>query len=330
MTVSLDGSPQGKLVTVFGGSGFVGRHVVRALARRGFRVRAAVRRPDLAGVLQPAGNPGQVVAVQANIRREHRWSVERAVEGADAVVNLVGVLAPSGKQTFDDVIADGAHMVAEATRAAGIDRLVQISAIGADDDSTSAYSRAKARAESTALTLLPKSVVLRPSVIFGPEDRFFNLLAFIASLSPVLPLIGGGANRLQPVFVRDVAEAVAVAVEGGAKPGGIYELGGPEVKTFRQCAEAVLEATHRKRFLVPWPAGLARFQAKYFFELLPNPLLTTEQVDLLKLDNVVSDAAIAEGRTLAGLGIEPTALSAELDAYLWRFRSRGQFDRRPA
>lgn len=329
MSGPLNGSSQGRLVTVFGGSGFVGRQVVRALARRGWRIRAACRRPDLAGPLQPCGNPGQIVAVQANVRREHRWSIERAVEGADAVVNLVGLLAQSGRQTFDDVMADGAHMIAEAARSAGIGAMVQVSAIGADAESSSAYARAKASGEAAVLTALPASVVLRPSVIFGPDDDFFNRLGFLASLSPVLPLIGGGTTRFQPVFVSDVAEAVAVAVEGGAKPGTIYELGGPEVKTFRECTEAVLAATHRKALLVPVPFGLAKLQAKVL-QLLPKPLLTEDQVELLKSDNVVSAAAVAEGRTLAGLGIAPTSIEAELDAYLWRFRPHGQFDRKPA
>ena len=329
MSAPLNGTSQGRLVTVFGGSGFVGRQLARVLARRGWRVRAAVRRPDLAGPLQPCGNPGQVVAVQANIRREHRWSVERAVEGADAVVNLVGLLAQGGKQTFDDVMADGAHMIAEATKSAGIGAMVHVSAIGADANSTSGYARAKAVGESAVLAALPKSVVLRPSVMFGPDDDFFNKLGFLASLSPVLPLIGGGKTRFQPVFVRDVAEAIADAVEGKAKAGTIYELGGPEVKTFRECVEAVLAATHRRRLLVPWPFALAKFQAK-FLQMLPNPILTEDQVELLKYDNVVADAAVAEGRTFAGLGITPTSIEAELDAYLWRFRPHGQFDRKPA
>lgn len=329
MSVSTNGSSQGRLVTVFGGSGFVGRQVARVLARRGWRVRAAVRRPDLAGALQPCGNPGQVVAVQANVRREHRWSVERAVEGADAVVNLVGLLAEGGKQRFDDVMADGAHMIADAARGAGIEAMVQVSAIGANTESASGYARAKAVGEQAVLAVLPKSVVLRPSVMFGPDDDFFNRLGFLASLSPVLPLIGGGQTRFQPVFVRDVAEAIADAVEGKAKAGTTYELGGPEVKTFRECVEAVLVATHRKRLLVPLPFGLAKFQAR-FLQMLPKPLLTVDQVELLKSDNVVSDAAVAEGRTFAGLGISPTSIEAELDGYLWRFRPRGQFDRKPA
>ena len=329
MSVSPNGSPQGRLVTVFGGSGFVGRQLARVLARRGWRVRAAVRRPDLAGSLQPCGNPGQVVAVQANIRREHAWSVARAVEGADAVVNLVGLLAQGGKQTFDDVMTDGARLIAESAEAAGLPGIVHVSAIGADANSTSAYARAKAAGEAAVLSVLPQSVILRPSVMFGPDDDFFNKLGFLASLSPVLPLIGGGKTRFQPVFVRDVAEAIADAVEGKAKAGTTYELGGPEVKTFRDCVEAVLAATHRKRLLVPLPFGLARFQAK-FLQLLPNPLLTEDQVELLKSDNVVSEAAVADGRTFAGLGIVPTSIEAELDAYLWRFRPHGQFDRKPA
>jgi len=329
MSAPLNGSSQGKLVTVFGGSGFVGRQLVRTLARRGWRVRAAVRRPDLAGSLQPCGTPGQVVAVQANIRREHAWSVERAMQGSDAVVNLVGLLAQSGKQNFNDVMNDGAHLIAETARALGLEQIVHVSAIGADAGSTSSYARAKAAGEAVVFDVLPKSVVLRPSVMFGPDDDFFNKLGFLASLSPVLPLIGGGKTRFQPVFVRDVAEAIADAVEGKAAAGTVYELGGPEVKTFRECVEAVLAATHRKRLLVPLPFPLAKFQAK-FLQLLPNPLLTEDQVELLKSDNVVSAAATAEGRTFAGLGIEPTSIEAELDAYLWRFRPHGQFDRKPA
>jgi NADH dehydrogenase len=329
MSAPLDGSSRGRLVTIFGGSGFVGRQVVRALARRGWRIRAAVRRPDLAGALQPCGNPGQIVAVQANIRREYAWSVERAVEGADAVVNLVGLIDASGKQTFDEVMIDGARLIAEKAKATGLDRIVQVSAIGADADGTSAYARAKAAGEAAVLAELPNSVILRPSVIFGPDDGFFNLLGFLASLSPVMPLIGGGRTRFQPVFVRDVAEAVANAVEGGAKPGAVYELGGPEVKTYRECVEAVCAATHRKRLLVPLPFEIAKAQA-VLLQLLPRPLLTVDQVEMLKTDNVVSAAAAAEGRTLAGLGIDPTSIEAELDTYLWRFRPRGQFDRKPA
>lgn len=329
MSAPLNGSPEGRLITVFGGSGFLGRHVVRALALRGWRIRAAVRRPDLAGQLQPCGNAGQITAVQANIRRDHRWSIVRALEGADACINLVGILAESGRQSFDEVQADGAHMIVEEAKAAGIPAIVHVSAIGADDDSASGYARSKARGESAVLHVLPDSVVLRPSVMFGPDDDFFNRLAAMAATFPVVPLIGGGATKFQPVYVRDVAAAVALAAEGGARPGTIYELGGPEVKSLRDCFAAVLEATRRDPKLVSMSFGLARTLAK-LLQLLPGAPLTVDQVELLKHDNVVSEAAIAEGRTFAGLGIAPTAIEAELASYLWRFRPSGQFARRTA
>ncbi|MBV5262857.1 complex I NDUFA9 subunit family protein [Pinisolibacter aquiterrae] len=329
MTAPLLPSSEAKLVTVFGGSGFLGRQVVRALARRGWRIRVACRRPDLAGQNQPSGAVGQIMGVQVNIRRDHRWSIDRALEGADAAINLVGILAPTGKQSFADVQADGAHMIAEAAKSAGIPSMVHVSAIGADEASTSEYARTKALGEGAVLHVLPDSVVLRPSVLFGPDDDFFNKLGLMASLSPILPLIGGGKTRFQPAYVRDVAEAVAIAVEGGAKAGTTYELGGPEVKTFRECLELVCATAHRKRLMVPVPFGLAKLKAKVL-QLLPNPLLTEDQVELLKTDNVVSEAAVAEGRTFAGLGIEPTAIEAVLEGYLWRFRPTGQFDRRAA
>ncbi len=329
MSAPLSGSSEGKLVTIFGGSGFLGRQVARVLARRGWRIRAAVRRPDLAGQLQPCGGPGQIVGVQANIRPDHRWSVERAIEGADAVINLVGILSESSKQSFSQVQSEGAAVVAEAAKAAGVASMVHVSAIGAASDSPSLYAQSKAAGEKAVLSTLPGSVVLRPSVMFGPDDDFFNKLGFLLSLSPIMPLVGGGATRFQPVFVRDVAEAVAVALEGGAKAGATYELGGPEVKTFRECVEMVAGVTLRSPMLVPLPFALAKLQAR-ILQMLPKPLLTVDQVELLKSDNVVSDAAAAEGRTLAGLGIEATAIEAELEGYLWRFRPRGQFDRRTA
>lgn len=314
----------GKLVTVFGGSGFLGRYVVRSLAQAGWRVRAAVRRPDLAGHLQPYGVVGQIQAVQANIRPEYRWSVERAIQGADAVVNLVGILAESGKQTFQQVQAQGAGLVAEAAAAAGIGDFVQVSAIGADPDSASVYARSKAAGEAAVLGAVPGAVVMRPSIVFGPEDEFFNRFAAMARISPALPLIGGGETKFQPVYVADVAEAIARAMEGRAKPGTAYELGGPEVKSFRDCMELMLEVIERKRLLVNLPFGIATLQARVL-EKLPGALLTVDQVELLKSDNVVSDAAKAEGRTLEGLGIEPRSLASILPSYLWRFRMHGQF-----
>jgi uncharacterized protein YbjT (DUF2867 family) len=313
----------GKLVTVFGGSGFIGRHLVRALARSGWRVRVAVRRPDLAGFLQTLGAVGQIQAVQANLR--YRWSLDRAVEGADAVVNLVGILAPSGRQTFEAVQAAGARAVAEATRAAGIGTLVHGSAIGADPGSPSLYGRTKAEGEAAVLATVPGAVVTRPSIVFGPEDDFFNRFAAMARVLPVLPVIGPD-TRFQPVFVGDVAAAMAVAVEGRAKPATTYELGGPEVKTFRECLEIVNRETQRRRPIVAVPFAVARLQAR-LMQLLPKPMLTVDQVTLLERDNVVSAAAEAEGRTLAGLGIAATSLAAILPTYLWSYRRHGQFDR---
>lgn len=329
MTRTINSSPgntgAGKLVTVFGGSGFVGRHVVRALAKQGYRVRAAVRRPDLAHYLQPLGTVGQIQAIQANLR--YRWSVERAVEGADAVVNLIGILHETGRQKFDTIQAYGPGVIAEAAKAAGIDAITHVSAIGADAGSNAVYARTKAAGEKSVLDILPDSTILRPSIIFGPEDGFFNLFARMAQLSPILPLIGGGETRFQPVFVGDVGEAVACAVSGGTRAGTTYELGGPEVKTFRECLELMLDIIDRKRMLVPLPFALARLEAR-FLQLLPNPLLTVDQVRLLETDNVVSDAAIAEGRTLDGLGIETETLGSVLPSYLVHFRPQGEFSRR--
>ena len=321
----------GRIVTVFGGSGFVGRHVVRALAREGWRVRVATRRPDLAFHLQPLGKVGQVQAVQANVRAPA--SVAAALRGADAVVNLVGVLTESGRQRFDAVHAFGARAIARAARDAGIGALAHVSAIGADKDSASAYARSKAEGEAAVLEAMPSAVVLRPSIVFGPEDQFFNRFATIARLSPALPLFGGGATRFQPVFVGDVADAVALALAGKATPGATYELGGPETPTFRELMQFIVDAIGRKRLLVPVPFAAAR-AAAFGTEIAntaslglfpPTMLFTRDQVELLRHDNVVSDAAKAAGLTLEGLGIAPRAYEAIVPGYLSRFRATGQF-----
>jgi len=316
------GYVRSELVTVFGGSGFVGRHVVRALARRGYRVRVAVRRPDLAGFLQPLGGVGQIHAVQANIR--NRASIERAVAGADAVVNLCGILYKSGRQTFDAVQAFGPGAVAEASKAAGVGRMVHVSAIGADAQSDSQYARSKAAGEAAVLKAFPEAVVMRPSIVFGPEDDFFNRFAAMARFMPVLPLIGGGATRFQPVYVGDVAEAISLGVDGKLKAGTIYELGGPEVLTFKDLLEYILEVTGRKRLLAPLPFGVARLKAQ-FLQLMPKPLLTVDQVRQLGRDNVVSEAAISGKRTLEGIGLEPRAIETVVPTYLARYRKAGQF-----
>ncbi len=324
--------PSQQLITVFGGSGFVGRHVVRALVKRGYRVRVAVRRPDLAGFLQPLGTVGQIHAVQANLR--YPDSVAAAVRGADAVINLVGILQESGRQNFASVHANGARAVAQACATQGVTRLVQISAIGAAREALSVYGRSKAEGEAAVLAVAPGAVILRPSIVFGPEDGFFNRFATLARMLPVLPLIGGGETKFQPVFVGDVAEATARVVDGAASAGAVYELGGPEVKSFRELIAYICEITGRKRLLAPLPFALARMKARILeivdllsLGLLPRELmLTRDQVASLETDNVVSAAATAEGRTLQGLGIAPTAIEAVVPSYLWRFRKTGQFD----
>lgn len=316
-------APNGKLVTVFGGSGFVGRHVVRALAKRGYRVRAAVRRPDLALFLAPMGVVGQVTAVQANLR--YPDSVARAIAGADAVVNLVGILSEGGKQTFDAVQAEGAAAVAKATAAAGVSTLIQISSIGADPNAEAAYARSKAAGEAAAFAAAPQAIVVRPSVVVGPEDTFFNRFAAMARFSPALPLIGGGHTKFQPVFVGDVAEFIARAVDGKISGGKVYELGGPAVKSFKALMSEMLDVIGRRRLLVPVPWPLAMLKAQ-FLEVLPGKLLTVDQVLSLKHDNVVSAAAIAEKRTLEGAGIAPTPIDTVIPTYLWRFRKAGQFE----
>lgn len=315
------------LVTVFGGSGFLGRHVVRALAKRGYRIRVGVRRPELAGHLQPLGKVGQIHAVQANVR--YPASVEAATRGASVVVNLVGILAGSGAQTFDAVHVKGAAAVAQAATAAGA-RLVHVSAIGADAESASAYARSKAAGEAAVREAAPSSIIVRPSVVFGPEDDFTNRFASLARLMPVLPLVGGGETRMQPVYAGDVASAIADAVDGTAKAGATYELGGPEVLTLRAINQIILAITNRERTLMPLPFGLARLEA-LLLQFAPAPFtLTRDQVTLLQSDNVVSDTAKAAGLTLEGLGITPDSLEAIAPQYLWRFRPQGQFQRKSA
>lgn len=314
------------LVTIFGGSGFLGRNVVRALCKRDYRIRVAVRRPELAGYLQPSGKVGQVHIVQANLR--YPASVEAALRDSHAVINLVGILAEGGGQTFDAVQAKGAETVAKAAAAAGAS-LVHVSAIGADAESPSRYAKAKAAGEAAVRAAVPSATIFRPSVMFGPEDQFTNRFAALARLSPVLPLIGG-ATKMQPVYVGDVATAIADAVDGKAKAGATYELGGPEVLTMREIIEAIVGIADRKPMLVPLSFGLARLQAA-FLQFAPGALkLTPDQVTLLERDNVVSDAAKAAGLTLEGLGITPDSLQTIAPQYLWRFRAAGQFQRKSA
>ncbi len=312
-----------KRVTVFGGSGFLGRHVVGALAKRGYQVRVAVRRPDLAGFLRPLGSVGQIQLVQANLR--YPDSVIAAVADADCVVNLVGLLSESGAQKFDAVHERGAAVVARAAKQAGVKNLIQISALGADESAEAIYSRTKAAGEAAVLREFPEASIVRPSLVFGPEDGFFNRFASLARLSPILPLIGGGKTKFQPVYVGDVAEAISRGVDGDMKPGAIYELGGPDVRSFKECIELMLKITLRKRLLTSVPWALAELKGR-FLGMFPNPLLTHDQVLLLKKDNIVGTAARADGRTLAGLGINAHSMDVVLPTYLVQYRERGQFE----
>lgn len=319
-------APIDTLVTVFGGSGFLGRHVVRALAKRDYRIRVAVRRPELSGHLQPLGRVGQIHAVQANLR--YPGSIAAAMQGASVAINLVGILTETASQRFDGVQNDGAAAIADVARNVGA-RMVQVSAIGADAESESRYARSKAGGDAAVLHAIPHAIVLRPSIVFGPEDQFTNRFAALARMSPALPLVGAD-TRMQPVYVGDVAQAVAKAVAGEAQPGRIYELGGPEVLTFREIVELILRVIERKRMLLPLPFGLAKMQAS-ILQFAPGPLkLTPDQVVLLRGDNVVSDEAKKNGLTLEGLGITPDSLEAIAPQYLWRFRATGQFQHKGA
>ncbi|MCU0953314.1 MAG: complex I NDUFA9 subunit family protein [Hyphomicrobium sp.] len=313
------------LVTIFGGSGFVGRHTVRALARDGWRIRSATRRPDLAGYLQPMGVVGQIHAVQANLR--YPQSVAEAVAGAEVVINAVGVLAPTGRQSFEKIHDEGARAVAKAAKAAGARSFIHISAIGADARSNSKYARSKAEGERAVLEEFPEAVILRPSIVFGPEDEFFNRFAAMARVSPFLPLIGGGQTKFQPVYVGDVAAAVKASIDGKATPGTIYELGGPEILTFRQLLDRTLAYAGRKRFYLPLPFWAAKLQA-LLTSPFPNSIrpVTLDQIRLLQKDNVVSAKAIDDGRTLAGLGIShPHSVASIVPEYLERFNPKGQY-----
>ncbi len=314
----------GSLATVIGGSGFVGRYTVRALARDSWRVRAGVRRPDLAGFLQPMGAVGQIHAVQANVR--YPASLVASMEGADVVINLVGLLYKSGAQTFDKVHVDGARAIARAARAAGVKRLIHISAIGADRNSKGQYGRTKAAGEAAVLGDFPDAIILRPSIVFGPEDQFFNRFANLARMAPVMPLVGG-KTRFQPVYVGDLAAAILSAANGNAKPATVYEIGGPETDTFRGLLEKTQGWAGRDKPYFPMPFWLAKVAA-FGSVLLPNHLrpLTVDQVRMLQGDNVVSAAATAEGRTLAGLGItSPQTMASVVPAYLERYQPKGQY-----
>lgn len=312
------------IVTIFGGSGFVGRYIAQRMARRGWRVRVAVRRPEQAGFVRTYGAVGQVEPVLANIRDEA--SCRAAIAGSDAVVNCVGILAETGRQTFARVQAEGPERLARLSAAAGVGRLVHVSAIGADSESESAYARSKAAGEAAVTAAFPGAVILRPSIVFGPEDQFFNRFAAMARLSPVLPVVGG-RTRFQPVYVDDVAAAAEAAILGEAAP-GVYELGGPEVATFAALMRRMLAVIRRRRMLLDMPFWQARIMASVLdglqavtFGLFTNGMITRDQVRNLARDNVVAPDA----RGLQDLGITPVAMDTVLETYLYRFRPKGQY-----
>lgn len=313
-----------QLVTIFGGSGFVGRYIARRMARQGWRVRVAVRRPNEALFVRPYGAVGQVEPILANLRDDD--SVRAAIKGADAVVNCVGILAERGKNRFAAVQADGAGRVARLAAEAGVGRLVHVSAIGADADSDSLYASTKAKGEAEVLAAFPSAVILRPSIVFGPEDQFFNRFAAMSRLGPILPVVGA-ETRFQPVYVDDVAEAAVMGVLGTARP-GIYELGGPDIDSFRGLMQRMLGVIRRRRLILNTPFWVARIMAGVFdalqaltLGLFHNGLLTRDQVRNLARDNVVG----ADRMSFATLGITPTAMEAVLDGYLWPYRPGGQY-----
>lgn len=301
------------VVTVFGGSGFIGRYVVSEIAKTGARVRVAVRRPELAGFLKPMGDVGQIIPISANIRNKD--SVASAIDGADTVINLVGILYPSGKQTFQNVQTDGAETIAKKAKAAGVKTFVHVSALGADQTSSSLYAATKGLGEQSVVENFPSAIIFRPSIVFGPEDNFFNRFAALACKAPVLPLICGGRTKFQPVYVGDLASAIRIAAQTASNGGKLYEVGGPHNYSFRELIEIILRHIDRRRLLAPIPYPIAMAQA-LFAELLPVPIVTRDQVRLLKYDNILSGKELG----LDDLAIKSTALETILPTYLNRYR----------
>ncbi len=310
----------GKQATVFGGSGFLGRYVVKRLAEAGWRIFVGVRQPERAGFLRPMGDVGQVVPIKTNITDPE--AVAAAVEGSDLVINLVGILFEKGSQRFSAVHAQGAERIAQAASAAGVSRLIHISAIGADAASPAAYARSKAAGEAAVTAAFDGATIIRPSLLIGPEDDFFNRFAGLARIAPALPLISGGHTKFQPIYVGDVADAIVAAANDPATAGRVFELGGPTVYSFRDLMEYVLAETGRRRFLVPvWPWML--MPKAWCFEFLPNPPLTRDQIVMLASDNVVNPDAGADIGRIGDLGITPTPIEAVAPEYLSRYRRGG-------
>jgi NADH dehydrogenase len=308
-----------EIVTVFGASGLIGRHTVEALARAGYRVRACVRYPNVAHYLPPMGSVGQIQVMKCNVLDAD--AVNRAVTGASAVINLVGILYPAGGQSYEAIHVDAPRTIGRTAKAAAIETVVHITTTGISTESESVYSRTKAEGENALREEFPQATLVKPSIVFGPEDNFFNKFAGLARLAPFLPLIGGGHTKFQPVFVGDVADAIVKCVGDPATHGKTFELGGPAIYSFKEMLQTILRETGRSRVLIPIPFWLASIQG-FVLQFLPGTLLTPDQVTFLKTDNVVSPGAL----TFKDLGIQPDSLEAVLPSYLWRFRPKGQYE----
>ena len=307
-----------KIATIFGASGFIGRHLIRRLTKKDFRIVAATRSPYLHGYLKPLGNPGQIDLEKVNLFDKER--LRTLIKNSDVVINLVGILYETKKQKFEDIHAKFPDLLSKLCSELNIEKLVHISALGIDETANSQYMQSKLKGEKNILNNFNRSVILRPSIIFGPEDNFFNQFASLAEFLPALPLIGGGLTYFQPIYVGDIAKSIVTVLEKEEINNNIYELGGPQTFTFKELMKILLKQIKKKRFLVPIPFLLAKFQAK-ILQLLPRPLLTTDQVEMLKYDNIVSN----NYPTLKDLKINPRTIESVLPDYIWRFRKGGQF-----
>jgi len=307
-----------KIATIFGASGFIGRHLIRSLTEKDFRIIAATRSPYLYGYLKPLGNPGQIDLEKVNLFEEE--NLRTLIKNSDVVINLVGILYENKKQKFEDIHVKFPALLTKLCNEQNIKKLVHISALGINETANSQYMQSKLKGEKNILNNFNRSVILRPSIIFGPEDKFFNQFASLAEFFPALPLIGGGLTYFQPIYVGDIAKSIVAVLEKEEINNNIYELGGPQTFTFKELMKILLKQIKKKRFLVPIPFSFAKFQAK-ILQLLPKPLLTTDQVEMLKYDNIVTN----KYPTLKDLKISPKTLESVLPDYIWRFRKGGQF-----
>ena len=309
---------QQKIATIFGASGFIGRHLIRSLTEKDFRIIAATRSPYLYGYLKPLGNPGQIDLEKVNLFEEE--NLRTLIKNSDVVINLVGILYENKKQKFEDIHVKFPALLTKLCNEQNIKKLVHISALGINETANSQYMQSKLKGEKNILNNFNRSVILRPSIIFGPEDKFFNQFAALAEFFPALPLIGGGLTYFQPIYVGDVVKSIVTILEKEEINKNIYELGGPQTFTFKELMEILLKQIKKKRLLVSNPYSLAKFQAM-ILQLLPKPLLTTDQVEMLKYDNIVTN----KYPTLKDLKISPKTLESVLPDYIWRFRKGGQF-----